>query len=153
MEIATIPCEEAAAAVELFIRSSLVLPRRPAILVLDAQADQEAKAPLGLLKRRNRRWGLIEPRAITTNRRTPPVVVKMSRETRAGNVLNVKRSSVRTTPVRCGRVGCVRDSVGRTRCFPPCNYSVAFFARPRHGGHGLGLRQNLPRSFSACFAW
>ncbi|CAM9369104.1 unnamed protein product [Ectocarpus sp. 4 AP-2014] len=56
MEIATLACEEAAAAVELFIRSSLVLPRRPAILVLDAQADQGAKGRLELLKHRNRRF-------------------------------------------------------------------------------------------------
>lgn len=46
-------CERAAASVELFIRSSSVLPRRPAVLVMDAQADQATKAPLKMIKNRN----------------------------------------------------------------------------------------------------
>lgn len=55
MEIAVAPCEKAAAAVELFIRSSLVLPRRPAVLLMDAQADQGAKTPLSVITKRNSR--------------------------------------------------------------------------------------------------
>lgn len=120
MEIATLACEEAAAAVELFIRSSLVLPRRPAILVLDAQADQGAKGRLKLLKHRNRRCGWIEARAITRNRRTPAVGRK-SRETPTGNVPDRKRSSVcirKTADCRRG-VGCIRDSTRRTGVYPP----------------------------------
>eukprot|EP00903_Cladosiphon_okamuranus_P014125 g13127.t1 len=56
MEIATIPCKDAAAAVELFIRSSLVLPKRPAVLLMDAQADQSTKAPTSVVTKRNKRF-------------------------------------------------------------------------------------------------
>lgn len=56
MEIAAKSCEKASAAVELFIRSSLVLPRRPAVLLMDAQVDQGAKASLSVISNRNRRW-------------------------------------------------------------------------------------------------
>lgn len=55
MEIATAHCEKAAGAVELFIRSSLVLPRRPAVLLMDAQADQDSKAPVSVITKRNSR--------------------------------------------------------------------------------------------------
>lgn len=54
MEIANVPCAEAAAAIELFIRSATVLPRRPAVLVMDARPDQEIKA-LRAIAARNKR--------------------------------------------------------------------------------------------------
>lgn len=53
MEMGGLSCESSATAVELFIRSSTVLPRRPAVLVMDAQGDQASKAPLKALNKRN----------------------------------------------------------------------------------------------------
>ncbi|CAM9808128.1 unnamed protein product [Scytosiphon promiscuus] len=56
MEMGGFSCDGAAAAVELFIRSSLVLPRRPSVLIMDAQGDQATKAPLKMIKNRNARF-------------------------------------------------------------------------------------------------
>ncbi|CAM9338919.1 unnamed protein product, partial [Hapterophycus canaliculatus] len=56
MEMGGFTCDRAAAAVELFIRSSAVLPRRPAVLVMDAQADQATKAPLKMINNRNAKF-------------------------------------------------------------------------------------------------
>lgn len=55
MEIALAECDKAAAAVELFVRSSITLPRRPTVLIMDAQVDQVAKLPLKRMHDRNRR--------------------------------------------------------------------------------------------------
>jgi len=56
MEIATAECDKAAAAVELFVRSSIALPRRPVVLIMDAQVDQASKLPLKRMHGRNQRW-------------------------------------------------------------------------------------------------
>ncbi len=59
MEIAIATCDKAAAAVELFVRSSITLPRRPAVLIMDAQVDQSAKLPLKAMHQRNKRWAIL----------------------------------------------------------------------------------------------
>lgn len=42
MEVPSPQCGRAAEAIELFIRSASVLPRKPAVLVMDAAPDQSA---------------------------------------------------------------------------------------------------------------
>lgn len=41
MEVSNAQCGRSAEAVEVFVRSASVLPRRPAVLVMDALPDQD----------------------------------------------------------------------------------------------------------------
>lgn len=78
LEIAGADCERAAGAVELFIRSSTVLPRRPAVLVMDAMPDLKTTSIKAVMARNNR-WVLVG--------RCPPPFVVVAGGGEGGNLI------------------------------------------------------------------